>query len=246
MAVAAANGGHYTVDAHLRFDPHASEAFAEAHVRRLEAMRRVMRSVDREPDGRWAIASDHLERAAAFEARLAADRPVTLDLLSDVPLDKLKTLDAATWLDRELTSPEPVPLRDAGFGREVRAAQTARQAWLIDQDLAQAVDGRTTYRPDILPALQRRELLKVAGQLSDELGKPFIDTRDGERLEGLLRRRVDLASGRFALVEKSREFTLVPWRPVLERRFGKPVAGILRTGGLSWTIGRGRPGPSID
>src|SRR3546814_2330900 len=49
--VAAANGGRYTIDAHLRHDPTASERFAETHVRRLEAMRRVARSVEREPNG---------------------------------------------------------------------------------------------------------------------------------------------------------------------------------------------------
>jgi type IV secretory pathway VirD2 relaxase len=112
VAVAAENDGHYTIDAHLRFDPNTSEAFAETHVRRLEAMRRVMRSVDREPDGRWVIGPDHLERASAFEARLAIDRPVTIELLSNVPLDRLTTMNAATWLDRELTSAAPLPVRD--------------------------------------------------------------------------------------------------------------------------------------
>ena len=246
VAVAAANDGHYTIDAHLRFDPNASEAFAETHVRRLEAMRRVMRSIEREPDGRWVIAPDHIERTAAFEGRLVADRPVTLEMLSSVPLDRLKTQNAATWLDRELISAEPVPLHDAGFGRQVRAAQAARQAWLVNESLAQDVNGRTAYRPDMLSALQRRELLKVGGQLSDELGKPFVYTNIGQKVEGLLSRRLDLASGRFAVVEKSREFTLVPWRPVLERQIGKDVEGILRAGGISWTIGRGRAGPTVD
>ena len=37
--VAAANGGQYSVDIHLRHDPTATAAFAETHVRRLEAMR---------------------------------------------------------------------------------------------------------------------------------------------------------------------------------------------------------------
>ncbi|WP_390901767.1 DUF3363 domain-containing protein [Sphingomonas alpina] len=43
-------------------------------------------------------------------------------------------------------------------------------------------------------------------------------------------------------IEKSREFTLVPWRPVLERQIGKPVSGILRDDGVSLSIGRGREG----
>jgi len=53
-------------------------------------------------------------------------------------------------------------------------------------------------------------------------------------------------SGRFALVEKSREFTLVPWRPVLDRHVGKSVSGIMRGDGISWSFGRGRSGPSIS
>jgi Protein of unknown function (DUF3363) len=64
--------------------------------------------------------------------------------------------------------------------------------------------------------------------------------REGARVEGLVRRRIDLASGRFALIETGREFTLVPWRPVLERAMGRQVEGRVRSGGISWTIGRQR------
>ncbi|MEG3153654.1 relaxase/mobilization nuclease RlxS [Sphingomonas sp. RB1R13] len=245
-AVAAANDGNYTIDAHLRFDPNASEAFAETHVRRLEALRRIMRSVDREPDGRWVIGPDHLERASAFEARLTVDRPVTVEVLSSVPLDRLRTMNAATWLDRELTSAEPLPVRDAGFGREIRSAQMSRQAWLIEHELAEQVSGRMTYRPDMLSTLQQRELLMMGKRLSEELGKPFEEARQGDRIDGVFRRRIDLASGRFALIEKSREFSLVPWRPILERHVGKSVAGVIRDGGVSWVIGKGRSGPSVE
>ena len=245
-AVAAANDRRYTIDAHLRFDPRASEAFAETHVRRLEAMRRVMRSVEREPDGRWTIASDHLERAAAFEARLAADRPVTVEILSSASLARLRVMNAATWLDRDLTDAQPLPMRDGGFGREVRSAQMVRQAWLIERELAEQVGGRIAYRPEMLASLQQRELLTVAKRISDELGKPFEEAWQGDRIDGVFRRRVDLVSGRFALIEKSREFSLVPWRPMLERHVGKRVSGVLRGKGVSWSIGRGRSGPSVE
>jgi len=57
---------------------------------------------------------------------------------------------------------------------------------------------------------------------------------------------IEMTSGRYALIEKSREFTLVPWRPVLERQIGKPVSGIMREEGVSWTFGRQRSGPSIS
>ena len=244
--VAVANGGRYDIDAHLAHDPNASEAFAETHVRRLEAMRRLMGSVERAEDGSWTIAPDHLDRAAAFEARQARDRPVTVETLSTLPLDRMVRADAATWLDRELIADNPVPLRDAGFGREASAAQAVRRQWLIEQELAEEVGGETHYRSDLLAVLQRRELLRVAGQLSEELELPFAEARPGVRIEGTLRRHVDMASGRFALVENSREFTLVPWRPALERQIGKQIGGVMRGDGISWTIGRGREGPSIS
>lgn len=63
---------------------------------------------------------------------------------------------------------------------------------------------------------------------------------------GIYRRSVELASGRFAVIEKSREFTLVPWRPVLERSLGKQVAGIARGETISWALGRQRGGPSVS
>jgi hypothetical protein len=73
-----------------------------------------------------------------------------------------------------------------------------------------------------------------------------VEINRGESIEGRLVRAVELVSGRQALIERSRDFTLVPWRPVLERHVGKSVSGIMRDGGISWTFGRQRGGPSIS
>ena len=246
IKVAAANAGIYTTDAHLRHDPTASEAFAETHVRRLEAMRRIMRSVDRNPDGSWIIAADHFRKAEAFEKRMLGDRPVEVQMLSAMPIDKLLSMEAATWLDRELVAEVPTAIREAGFGREVRAAQSLRRQWLLAEQLAEERDGKTIYRREMLAALQRRELLRVAEQVSNEFGKPFVETKLGDRIAGRLLRPIDMASGRHALVERSRDFTLVPWRPVLDRHVGKPVSGIMRDSGINWSFGRQRGGPSIS
>jgi len=246
VEVAAANGGRYSIDAHLRHDPAATESFAEAHVRRLEAMRRLSRNVDRDPDGSWVIASDHLDRAAAYEAARAKDRPVTVETLSPLPLEKLVDADAATWLDRQLVAATPEPLREAGFGHDVRDAQARRRQWLVNEGLAEEMAGKFSYRSDMIAALQRRELLRIASGLSKESGLAFVETRSGDRVEGVYRRSIDTMSGRYALVERSRDFTLVPWRPVLDHRAGKPVSGIMRDGGISWTLGRQRGGPGIS
>jgi type IV secretory pathway VirD2 relaxase len=246
VEVAAANEGRYSVDLHLEHDPTARAAFAETHVRRLEALRRAGMGVEREPDGTWMIAPDHLERATAYERTQARLAPVTIETLSTLPLERQVGSDGATWLDRELVSETPAVARDAGFGREVREALARRRQWLIEQELARAEQDRIIYRANLLGLLRRRELARVGAQLSGELGLHYAEAQPGDRIEGVYRRWLDLASGRFAVIEKSREFTLVPWRPVLERNLGREVSGIARGDTISWTLGRQRRGPSIS
>jgi type IV secretory pathway VirD2 relaxase len=245
IAEIAAAQGRYSVEIHLRHDPTATAAFAESHVRRLEAMRRLGAGVERREDGSWIIGSDHLERAAAYERAQARASPVAIETLSVLPLDRQIGADGATWLDRELVAGTPTTVRDVGFGRDVREGFARRRQWLLEQGLARQEQNRVVYRVNMLGLLRRRELARVAGQLSGELGLRYVELAPGARIEGIYRRRLDLASGRFALIEKSREFTLVPWRPVLERNLGKTVSGVARGDTISWTLGR-RRGPGIS
>src|SRR3546814_4527628 len=121
-------------------------------------MRRAGVGVEREADGAWTIAEDHVDRAAAYEARRHRDQPVEVETLSARPLDQLRDADAATWVDRELASQSPLPIRDAGFGRDVRAAMAGRQQWLVEQQLADADGDRVRLRANAIMVLQRREL----------------------------------------------------------------------------------------
>jgi hypothetical protein len=209
-------------------------------------MRRSGAGVDRERNGTWIIAAEHVDRAAAYEQRLLRDQPMAIETMSVIPIERLGRIDAATWLDRELALGMPTPLRDAGFGHEVRAVVTVRRQWLVEQQLADRDGDAVRLRANALAVLQRRELLRVAGQLSEELGKTFAEARTGDRIEGRLARKVDLISGKFALVEKSREFTLVPWRPALEKQLDNQVGGIMRADGINWRFARDRAGPEIS
>ncbi|MEQ7874272.1 DUF3363 domain-containing protein [Sphingomonas sp. ASV193] len=238
-AVAAASGGKYDAVLHRSHDPGASAAFVEAHVRRLEALRRPLR-LERAADGMWTIPTDHLERLERRQAALVRRRPVAVEILSPLPLEMLPARDGATWLDRELGRGEAATARDAGFGSEVRAALAARRAWLVERQLAEENEEGFALRRGALAMLMRRELLGAAAGLERETGKGFEEAGEGIRIEGLLRRRVDLAGGRFALVETERSFTLVPWRPVLDAAIGKEIGGVVRERGTNWTIGRAR------
>ncbi|MES2291530.1 MAG: relaxase/mobilization nuclease RlxS [Pseudomonadota bacterium] len=245
MTVASTNAGFYSADLHLRHDPAATQSFADAHVRRLEAVRRST-GIERRPDGSWPIGADHLKKVAIHEARQQRDRPVELEILSSAPLQTLSTANAATWLDRELAVEVPRVVRDAGFGREVGAAMAVRRQWLVDQGLVDPGARDDRLRASVIATLQRRELLRVAEGLSAELRKPFAETVAGGEVGGRLARKIDTLGGRLALVENAREFTLVPWRPVLEDHVGKQVSGLMRKGGIDWQIGRGRSGPQIS
>ena len=238
--IAATNGGGYSIELHRATQAGASATFAQSHVRRLEAIRRRIGGVERATDGSWTIPDDFLDRARRYEAMRTRDAPLEVEMLSPLPLERLAHHDGATWLERELESPTEPP-RDAGFGREVRSALALRRAWLIEQGLASVQDGQLIFQPGAVARLERRDLRQVAAFLSRESGLQFVAAEKGMQVEGIVRRRVDLASGRFAMIDNGREFALVPWRPVLARAIGRPVSGRMRKdGGISWTIGRER------
>jgi type IV secretory pathway VirD2 relaxase len=245
VAVAAASGGKYTIDLHLRHDANATQDFAEAHVRRLEAIRRTTGKPERHLSGTWTIAPDHLDTVLAYEQGNQRAAPYRIQVLSPVPIEKLVHAHAETWLDRELTEPEKSDMAPNGYGGEVRKALNLRRQWLIEQGLASQQGEQVVYRRNLLRVLREREVRAVAGQLSGELGLRFVEAKPTQQIEGTFKRSLDLTSGKYALIERAREFTLVPWRPELEKYVARSVSGLMReSGSISWSLGRSR-GPSI-
>lgn len=243
--IAATNRGRYNADLHLLHDPSATPAFAEAHVRRLEAIRRAKGGVERDQDGTWTIAPDHLDRVGAYERQRAQSEPVTIETLSAQPIERQLDVDAPTWLDRQLVQGAAGQMAKVGFGQEVRDAMLRRQRWLIEQGLVNREGETLTYRGDLIDTLRRREMQRMADQLSKELGLTYAEPVQGQRVQGFYRRPVDLMGGRFALVENGLEFSLVPWRPVLEKHLDRFISGVARGASISWSFGRDRGGPGL-
>jgi hypothetical protein len=161
-------------------------------------------------------------------------------------LEQEATVNAPSWLDQQLRGEDQTVIAKHGYGAEVHEAMVRRQQWLIEQELAEQQGDQILYRGDMDERLRRAELRSAAARLSEELGLEFAEPVPGERISGIVRRRVNLNSGSFAVVENSREFTLVPWRPVLERQLGREISGVMRSSGsISWTFGRERQGPEI-
>jgi hypothetical protein len=66
----------------------------------------------------------------------------------------------------------------------------------------------------------------------------FQAVREGQTVRGELVGSAQLASGRFAMIHDGLGFSLVPWRPVLEKEIGREVMGVMRGGDISWQLGR--------
>jgi hypothetical protein len=130
---------------------------------------------------------------------------------------------------------------ESGFGREVIDAKNRRVQALIAQGLAERDGGdRLRIRRDLLATLEQRELTRVGQELAEKRNAPFRPAKDGDYVYGTFKETVQLVSGKYALIENAHEFTLVPWRPVIERQFGKEVAGLVRGNDISWEFGRKR------
>ena len=214
------------------------DAYVESHVRRLEALRRAG-IVGRVDADRWLIPDGFEARAQAYDA--AQGRRASMRVLSAYDLDRQVTSDGATWLDRQLVSRDRRALADAGFGAEVRSALERRKDELIRQGHAwHSPDGSLHTRKDLLPVLGRQEVERVGQRLAAERGLAFKAVEDGQTIRGRLVGSAQLASGRFAMIDNGLGFSLVPWRPVIEKEIGREIIGIMRGRDVSWQIGRNR------
>jgi type IV secretory pathway VirD2 relaxase len=141
---------------------------------------------------------------------------LSLATRSDLTIEAQVSAPGATWIDRELLAKEST-LSGAGFGAEVREAMAQRINHLVDQGLARRQGQRVIFARDLLNTLRRRELDEFTAKLSADKGLAHRPSAEGERVSGVYRQRVTLASGRFALIDDGLGFQLVPWRPALEQ-----------------------------
>jgi type IV secretory pathway VirD2 relaxase len=237
--IAERNVGVYSDALHAVADPSASAEFRLAHKRRLEALRRVG-IVERKSDGSWRVPDDYLDRARQFESERSASRVKTL---SWVGVEQLAEARAQVFIDDLLHHREKLGAVDHKFGGELNTTIAARRRWLLSQGLAKEVGDSFAIDRAGLRNVERKTMSDAAAKIAKQTGKEFTSANEGERITGIYRRPVDLPSGRFALIEKSKQFTLVPWRTALEKRRGMEVSGVIKRGGVSWVFGKNRGGP---
>jgi type IV secretory pathway VirD2 relaxase len=122
-ALAARNHGFYEPSQHTEIARRSQripggdvEGHVEAHVRRLEALRRAG-IVERLDADHWEVPKNFLEQAGAYDK--SQGRKLIVEVHSAVDLDRQIGADAATWLDRQLVGRHRVETAPMGFGAKV-------------------------------------------------------------------------------------------------------------------------------
>lgn len=241
-----AQGGIYSADRHRALVRHGNynardpDAIVERHVRRLEALSRagIAKHLG---EGLWLVPNDLPERGHQHDKSTIGGTAVKLR--TPLPIEQQVRVVGATWLDEQLLSSQR-ELASAGFGKEVQDALNQRSDFLIEQGLAKREGQRLMLARNLLTTLRDRELAAVACEVSTTTGLHYRAAADGERVGGVYRRSLQLASGRFALLEDGAAFSLVPWKPVIDKRLGQNLSAVMRGNSVSWQVGRQR-GPAI-
>lgn len=205
----------------------------EACKRRLEALRRGG-IVERIGEGVWRVPADLAIRGRVHDDRTA---PISVPTLrSHLPIEQQKRAIGATWLDQQLL--KPFSPGSVGFGAVVADALHEREGFLIEQGLAERRGARVIINRNLLATLRERELATEGARLASETGLGFRPAVEGQRVSGIYRRALMLASGRFAMIDDGVGFSLLPWRSVLESRLGQTLRGVVQGGQVSWEFHR--------
>ena len=237
---ALASDGLYRTDHHLAIaqgqavpgrDP---QEVVASHVRRLEALRRAG-IVERVAEGLWKVPDDLPEQGRRYDAQRLGG--VAVELKSHLPIERQARVIGATWLDQQLIGGGS-GLGNLGFGSEVNQAMQQRAEFLAEQGLAERRGQRVILARNLLATLRDRDVIRAAKDIATETGLEHRLAADGQRVTGIYRRSLMLASGRFAMLDDGMGFSLVPWTPVIEQRLGMLISGQVHGGTLSWQIRR--------
>lgn len=171
---------------------------------------------------RGSVLQDRTRQSPKPQARMYIE--------SHVPFRDLATAEGATWLDRKLLSRQPETFREKGFGAETNRALRQRQRWLVQEGLMTEQDGRLFARRRMLDELTRQEVSKAASVMAKTTGMEHVAASELGRSGVQVSRSVRLASGCFAVLQKGKQFALVPWLKAMRMRKGMGIGMETGTG----------------
>lgn len=237
-----ARDGIYKESAHrklARSDPKHSDpdSFVDAHIRRLEALRRAG-IVERIGQGLWHIPASLVQQGRLYDRNRQGS--LSIELRSHLSVKQQQRALGATWLDTQLVSHAP-RVGPIGFGAEVKTALEIRKEFLVDNNFAKKYDGQVIAPRDLITQLGQYEVDDLGRRLQAETGCQYRPARLGENVAGVYRATIQLVSGRFSILDDGVGFSLVPWCSEVEKYLGRQVFAIVKntSQGISWKIGKG-------
>ena len=191
--------------------------------------------MERVAEGLWKVPGDLPEQGRRYDAQRLGG--VAVELKSHLPIERQARVIGATWLDQQLIGGGS-GLGNLGFGSEVNQAMQQRAEFLAEQGLAERRGQRVILARNLLATLRDRDVIRAAKDIATETGLKHRLAADGQRVTGIYRRSLMLASGRFAMLDDGMGFSLVPWTPVIEQRLGMLISAQVHGGTVSWQIRR--------
>ncbi|WP_374005816.1 DUF3363 domain-containing protein [Delftia lacustris] len=238
-----ASDGLYRTDHHLAVERSRAkpgrdpQEIVTAHVRRLEALHRAG-IVERVAEGVWDVPKNLIKFGHIYD-RQRLENGVAVELKSHFPIERQACMMGATWLDQQLIAGGR-GLGNLGFSGDVKQALQQRADFLVEQGLAERRGQRVLLARNLLATLRDRELTQAGKDIAEQTGLTHRPVADGQRVAGIYRRSVVLASGRYAVLDDGLGFSLVPWRPVLESKLGQQLTAAMHGNSVSWHVGRTR------
>jgi type IV secretory pathway VirD2 relaxase len=165
-------------------------------------------------------------RPAQTQGDGGRERGPSVRLQSHQSLENQVTATGVTWLDRQLLKSE-TKLSFDGFGATVRRALEGRASQLLNRGLGEQRAGKVAVSPQLLAQLEAVDLETAGVALESTVGKRYSPAQDSAMRAGTFRESIFLDSGRFAVIESERTFTLVPWRSDFDRSPGRDVLGAI-------------------
>ena len=234
--------GIYRTEDHLRqlrarqVPDNSPDDIVERHVRRLEALRRAG-IVERLAEGVWRVPEDLVQRGRTYDARRLGEASV--QLRSHLSIERQVTALGSTWLDEQLVNGQSFR-SSTGFAGEVMRAVEARKEFLVENGFGRQEGQRFVSVKNLLGTLRAYELGKAGAELAAKYKLTYRPSPSEGRISGVYRRSVALVSGRFAMLDDGIGFSLVPWRPLIDKRIGQTVSASVQGSQVTWTFGRNR------
>jgi hypothetical protein len=143
-------------------------------------------------EGVWQVPDDLPERGRQYDTQRLCGG-VAVELRSHRPIERQARVIGTTWLDQQLISGGK-ELGDLGFGSEVKDALQQYADFLAEQGLAEKRGQRVILARNLLATLRKRELAQTARDIAADTGLEHRPVADGQRVAGIYRRSVMLAS----------------------------------------------------